>query len=246
MPKSIIGGISITVILAALLAGTAHAQIYKCTDADGGTVYAQTPCSTTESTTVRTGTSGGNAADCTYANKFASWTARLMRGGSSSKDVFDRYGGIGALSKESLGVINYVYTFRTNDDVTVERIASLAAAKCRAGSFGTPSCEALPAAYTDGLGGCDAEDDATEAGTAPDFAPAAPITSQPTQNSSATSAARAITPTRSREDVEQCKKPYRDRIDAIDAQMRRGYTSEQGESYRQSLRGLTQSLRDCE
>ncbi len=40
-------------ILAALaLAGTAHAQVYKCVDASGKTVYAQTPCPRGERSTM--------------------------------------------------------------------------------------------------------------------------------------------------------------------------------------------------
>ena len=48
-----------------------------------------------------------------------------------------------------------------------------------------------------------------------------------------------------KEAVERCKKKYRDQIDAIDAQMRSGYTSEQGEAFRKRLRGLTEKLRAC-
>jgi hypothetical protein len=50
---------------------------------------------------------------------------------------------------------------------------------------------------------------------------------------------------RSPEFVAQCKKKYRDAIDEIDAEMRQGYSSEQGEAYRQRLRILTEQLRAC-
>ncbi len=50
---------------------------------------------------------------------------------------------------------------------------------------------------------------------------------------------------KSPEVIAQCKKKYRDAIDAIDAEMRRDYSSEQGEAYRQRLRVLTEKLRDC-
>jgi len=46
--------------------------------------------------------------------------------------------------------------------------------------------------------------------------------------------------------VAQCKKPYRDAIDEIDAEMKDGYSDEQGEVFKQRLRGLTEQLRRCE
>ena len=44
---------------------------------------------------------------------------------------------------------------------------------------------------------------------------------------------------------EQCRNSYRDQIDDIDAQMRSGYDSAQGEVYRERLRVLTKNLRAC-
>ena len=45
--------------------------------------------------------------------------------------------------------------------------------------------------------------------------------------------------------VAECKKTYRDRIDEIDAQMTEGYTTEQGEAYKEALLALTRELRRC-
>ena len=50
---------------------------------------------------------------------------------------------------------------------------------------------------------------------------------------------------KSAEMVAQCKKKYRDAIDAIDAEIGRGYSASQGEAYRQRLRVLTEQLRAC-
>ena len=47
------------------------------------------------------------------------------------------------------------------------------------------------------------------------------------------------------EALAQCKKKYRDAIDAIDTEMRLSYTPEQAEHYKQQLRGLTEQLRAC-
>jgi hypothetical protein len=46
-------------------------------------------------------------------------------------------------------------------------------------------------------------------------------------------------------DVVACKKPYRDAIDEIDAEMRREYTAEQGAVYKERLRLLTERMREC-
>jgi len=54
-----------------------------------------------------------------------------------------------------------------------------------------------------------------------------------------------VTATKTPEVVAQCKKQHRDAIDAIDAEMRQSYSPEQGETYRQRLRVLTEQLRAC-
>lgn len=46
--------------------------------------------------------------------------------------------------------------------------------------------------------------------------------------------------------VAQCKKPYRDAIEAIEARMLDGYSPEQAEAYKKQLLGLTKGLRSCE
>ena len=48
------------------------------------------------------------------------------------------------------------------------------------------------------------------------------------------------------QDVEACKIPLREAIDAIEAEMLRGYSAEQGEEFKQELRVLTQQMRACE
>lgn len=217
----------------------AHADIYKCRDADGNTMYSQTPCRKQKSEKIGNSTSEKpEATDCSFAGRFAMTTVRHMRAGSRSDEVFNRYGGLDSLSKGSIGVINYVYSFRTNDDVTEERIGGLAQAKCRAGSFGKVGCEVLPLSFTEGLGGCDADElaETQEPSTA---------TPDVVENPNAGRSAPRADDSRSGELTQQCKKRYRDQIDAIDAEMRRGYSSAQGESYRERLRVLTQRLRSC-
>jgi hypothetical protein len=50
---------------------------------------------------------------------------------------------------------------------------------------------------------------------------------------------------RSFEETEECKNPLRDEIDAIEAEMLRGYTSEQSEDFKQRLIELTKEMRAC-
>lgn len=234
------------VVLALVFSGAAPAEIYKCTDSDGSTIYAQTPCSAAPAIDLGTSASKSAPADCSYANRFAVRTARQMRAGASSSEVFDLYGGVGSLSKESIGVINYVYSFRSNDDVSVERISALALAKCSARSFGDPGCEALPFAFTETLGGCDADTPPPDSPVTADVSSTPNHATQPAIQSNVMRATDQSTRPRSPDQVLLCKKPFRDQIDAIDAKMRSGYTSEQGEIYRQELRALTQGLRKCE
>lgn len=242
-----------TIIVAALMAtcvfaAEAQAEIFKCKEADGTLTFSQTPCSKEAPVTVKTSAGDASELNCSYANKFAFATARTMQSGVPSDEVFNRYGGLDTLSKGSIGVINYVYSFRTNDKVSAERIAGLSQAKCKAKSFGDVSCDALPLSFTETLGGCDVEgvEEISEERTAQVATTMSSLNKRTSAEvTSATAAQRPATATNDKEAVERCKKKYRDQIDAIDAEMRSGYTSQQGEAYRQRLRGLTEKLRAC-
>ena len=242
-----------SIIVAALLvtcvcAAEAQAEIFKCKEADGTLTFSQTPCSKEAPVTVKTSAGDTSELNCSYANKFAFATARTMQGGVPSAEIFNRYGGLDALSKGSIGVINYVYSFRTNDEVSAERIAGLSQAKCKARSFGDVTCDALPPSFTETLGGCNVEgvEEISEERTAKVAATMSSLNERTSgEATNARAAQRPVTATTDKEAVERCKKKYRDQIDAIDAQMRSGYTSEQGEAYRQRLRGLTEKLRAC-
>ena len=237
----------LSVAVALLICASAHGQVFKCTDTDGGITYQQTPCPAvkSESVTIDAPRPESTGLDCTYASRFAVVTARLMRGGMRSDEVFDRYGGLDSMSRPTVGVINYVYQFRTNESVSIDRIAGLARAKCSVKSFGDARCESLPISFTDSIGGCDA---GAESGERSEYVAA--LAEEPAQQATAASrqpprpnlmAASAL----SEEATQSCKKHYRDSIDEIDAAMRRGYSSEQGEAYREKLRALTTKLREC-
>jgi len=224
----------VTILLFA--ATDTQADVFKCTAEDGGITFQQTPCADEKVERPTTPAEAPAELDCQYSVRFADSTARLMRAGLTSSEIFDRYDGLDSLSRPSISVINYVYSFRTTDDVSVERIASLAEAKCQVGAFGDAICESFPASFTEQFGSCDGTTEVRVAAATMAGAAVAP---------NGNSVTRRTANGRSVEEVATCKQHYRDAIDEIDAEMRRGYSSEQSEAYRQRLRLLTEKLRAC-
>jgi len=236
-----------TGLLALAAAAPVRAQIFKCTDGDGNVAFRQTPCpdaqATSEQLSARSTGDSESGGDCGLANRFAYATARYMHSGMSSSDVFARYGGVDALSKSTLGVINFVYGFESIGDVGAERIASLSEARCRSGSLGELSCETLPPSYARLTPACNPDLDEAPTGQAaavPDAGPEVTAAATPAETRAST-ADTASDPDR----VRQCREPIEQQIEAIDTRMRAGYSSAQGEAYRERLRDLTQRLREC-
>jgi hypothetical protein len=219
--------LAVVALIALACSAGYSAEIYKCAAADGSVVYAQLPCEPQPPKSGAEQTEAIEPADCALTGRFAEWTARLMYAGISTDEVFGRYGGFEVLSKESVAVINLVYAARGNENISESEIAERASSKCEAGDFGGASCAQLPPSFIDNLGGCDAEPAGGEGGV---FAEA---TETPASSRSAA-------------EIIECKKDLRDEVDAIDALMRQGYTSEQGATYMRELRVLTQAMRDCE
>jgi hypothetical protein len=126
---------------------------------------------------------------------------------------------------------------------------------CKAGSLGDVSCEALPYGQDSG-GRCDAEnieqvlgedDENRPHDGAQQAAPAAAVDLQSNNQQQARVDLQSSNQQQARVDgsSDQCKKGIRDQIDTIDAQMREGYDSAQGQRYRESLRALTTRLHNC-
>jgi len=242
--------IELIFISALLCSFNVHAGIYKCTDAEGAIIYSQTPCPNSQETVkVLEATSSQYPAtvDCSYANKFARVTARSMKNGAGSNDIFNQYGGLDSLSKGTINLINYVYVYRLNEDISVDRIAGLTQAKCQAHSLGNVACEELPSSFTDGLGGCGSEDE--ESVPEQSFVDRQPTELQIEQENriaeEASLARKREAKARSDENSRQCKERYQTQIDQLDQQMRSGYTSEQGNSFRERRRNLGRQLKQC-
>jgi hypothetical protein len=246
VPKHVI---ECSVLVTLLLSCDVHADVYKCTDADGSLTYSQVPCAVPEKTEKIAVTQTHNetaTAECEYAVKFALSAAGAMKNGAGSDELFDLYGGLDSVTKGTIGIINYVYEFRPNVAVTEERIAELTQAKCEAGSLGDVACAALPLMFTKRLGGCDAE-------TAEP--PAIPVQSENVLAAVADAqqgddAAHRLNEreamNRANESSRQCKEKYQDAIKRLDEQMRSGYTSAQGEVFRERRRGLRENLSQCQ
>lgn len=225
--------------IALLIATGAEAEIYKCVAEDGSVAYSQIPCPKQKTTTVTAAAHRDDGVvDCRWAMQFSTDVGRRMRSGLPSDAVFNFYGGVDSVSPGTLNIINYVYRFRGNAAMPLERISSLAGSMCKAGSLGDVRCESLPYGQDETGEACnpDAADKPADAGQVGEDEVARVASSK---NEIASMAGSNDVAT------DQCKKRYRDQIDAIDAQMRSGYDSAQGETYRERLRVLTSSLRAC-
>lgn len=229
--------------LAGVLCGVdGHAAVYKCKNAAGAVSYSQNPCPAKENTVRVTRTSKSAPVDCWYANKFALATAQDMQNGVASDQLFDKYGGLNALSKGTIGLINYVYSHRSNDAVSAQRVAGLATARCEARALGDVSCEALPMDFTEKFGGCG------------EARPEEPVAIQQATQFRSVQRQRPVASSvagggksheREEERAEKCRAKYQRQLDQIDSEMRAGYSSRQGEIYRERRRSLRRRLSEC-
>lgn len=144
--------------LSLLAPNAAQAAIIKCIGVDGTVTYKQTSCPVEDKVqeVVKNISTNSDTYDCKIANNFARRTAMSMRAGETSGDIFDYYGGIDAMPRTSVGVVNYVYSHLGNKDTGAQRIAALSAARCSGGAYGSVSCEDFPYGFIAELGGCEA------------------------------------------------------------------------------------------
>lgn len=253
--------VELFLLAAVLLPLGVHADVYKCKDAQGSLTYSQVPCASPEKTEKVTGVETKDkesaTAECDYAVKFALSAAGAMKNGAGSDELFDLYGGLDSLSKGSIGVINYVYEFRPNTAVTAERIAALTEAKCEAGSLGDVGCADLPTQFTHRLGGCVAEapqplsmqtpaatQTASVMGTLEETMPL-PVQETRQSQDAARRKSESDAKARAVQSSMQCKEKYQSDIEQLDEIMRSGYTSAEGEVFRERRRSLREKLSQC-
>ena len=234
-------------LLTTLLPASGRGEIYKCIAPNGDLTYSQTPCRDSKvSTQVAVTNHSDRTEACQHAHRFALATAQEMQAGASSSAVFDRYGGLDEMSRGSIGLISYVYQYRSNHNVSANRIAELSVAKCRARAFGDVGCDQLPAAFTSQLGGCDLGDKSGKPATLPVIR-AAPAQSIIEPRVSRATRQAEYREARARDEARraECRDRIRGQIDSINSRMRSGYTGSQGRTLRDRRRNLERDLREC-
>lgn len=237
----------------------AGAAAYKCIDANGDVTYSQTPCKRNQKTdkTLENGQKRVEVEDCQYAGAFSQMTFGHMRSGLSMQQLFDRYGGVSSISPGTLGVINYVYSFKYATDMQPGRLAELTVARCKAQAFGRVACEDFPREFEEMIFSCD-EEERKEAlrlqkligertGQPGQFDNSAIIggygsTDSETRNQERIKTRESNAKKREEIRIAKCKKRYETQIENIDERMSRAYTASQGESFRDRRRELVKKL----
>lgn len=239
---------------------TVQAGIYKCIDANGATTYSQTACPVQEQTAnvITTYTSSVAPQDCRIAWNFTQQTTKQMKRGMSSGSMFDQYGGIDSISGTTIAIINYIYTYKQDPQVSIDRITSLTTARCKAGSFGKMSCDRFPHSFIADLGGCEeasipgGQRFHNEGGYAANIAGQQPSEQYLSQhalaaaNTEAASDAAADQPAAiSADQASMCKHRIASQLDNIAGQMRQRLSAQQQSSLRDRQRSLRKQLSNC-
>lgn len=239
-------GLLLTAVLGiSLFASSAgNAAIFKCVGADGEVSYNQTPCEPTAQTAkvLRSASTNKQAIDCRIANNFARKTAIGMHAGQSSGDVFASYGGIDAIPRTAIGVINYVYTHKENVNTNAQRIAALSAARCSGGSYGAVACEDFPYGFISELGGCEAAKGSTMGNTLP-----AAATNKPkeTETNGATQALGVRTAAETSSTSASCQNSVQDKLNQLFVQMGAGQSANSQDALEEQKKALKKQLIDC-
>ena len=141
------------------IASDVFAKTYKCIDENGDVTYSQKVCRNNQKTgkVVNSRKKKEAMKECKYAGLFAKSVTRQMRSGLGANQILQNYGGTNTVSKSTLGVINYVYSYKYTPETPETRIASLTVTRCNARAFGEVTCEGFPAAFQYQIYGCDEE-----------------------------------------------------------------------------------------
>ena len=241
----------------------AVAATYKCIDGNSDVTYSQTPCKQNQKTDKLLNSSKKSVEmeDCKYAGAFSQMAFRHMRSGLSTQQLFDRYGGVNSISKSTLGVINYVYSFKYSPTTQPGRVAQLTIAKCNAQAFGKVLCEDFPKEFQQTIFSCDdAEREEAirmqklidqSAGRKKQFNNSTTIGGYGSKDNETRNQEWMEAQERNRQEREQkriikCKKGYQSEIKTIDDRMSQGYTVSLGEALRDKRKSLVKKLAtDC-
>lgn len=240
-------GLLITIVGASMLAPTvANAAIFKCVGVEGEVSYNQTPCPVEQETAkiLSTASASGAKFDCRIANNFARKTAMQMQTGQSSGDMFASYGGIDAIPSTAIGVINYVYTHKGNQETSSQRIAALSAARCSGGSYGPVGCDDFPYGFVAELGGCEMATQSTLTDQKTVAASAPTNTNATTQNAS-TQTMAARTAADKNTSSTKCTDSVQDQLGDLFAQMSSDNSDSANGKLEEKKQSLQSQLSDC-
>jgi hypothetical protein len=111
--------------------------MYKCQDANGRITYSQRKCTAGQSAAkvFLISKQHGSRKDCIWPAEFAEDTAAKIQAGKTSQATMAECGGLDALSRGTVNIIDYVHQLRRNDNISTARIRALSKAKCQAGGF---------------------------------------------------------------------------------------------------------------
>lgn len=135
----------------------AQAAFYKCIGADGSTTYNDAPCAADESIQRLSSSARAlNRLDCRIARNFAFDAVARMRQDDSAIDIFNAYGGADNISAETRELINYVFSFDSDQKTNAQRIVNLTVERCEAGLLGKTmhECSSFPQEFITRSGGC--------------------------------------------------------------------------------------------
>ena len=241
----------------------AVAATYKCIDENGDVTYSQSPCRQNQKTDKLLNNSKKleEMEDCKYAGAFSQMAFRQMRSGLSTQELFDRYGGVNSISQGTLGIINYVYSFKYSTAMQPDRVAQLTIARCNAQAFGKVSCEDFPEEFQEMIFSCDDEEREeairlqklinrsvrhTQQFNNPTTIGTYGSKDHETRNQERLKAQESNSKEREQTRIIKCKKRYESEIKKIDDRMSRGYTASLGESLRERRSSLEKKLAtDC-
>lgn len=225
--------------------GTANAAIFKCIGSDGEVSYNQTPCPVQDETAkvLNVGSTSKKEYNCSIANNFARKTAMDMREGQSSGEVFAAYGGIDAIPRTAIGVINYVYTHKGNVDTNPQRISALSAARCSAGSYGAVGCDDFPYGFISELGGCEAASKSTLTNKKPTTANAQSTKTNATMGATQAMGVRTM-PDAGINSVD-CAGNAQAQISALLEQMQSGQSASSQEQLQKKMENITAQHSGC-
>lgn len=253
-----------SLFLVLALFADASAATYKCIDANGDVTYSQSPCKQNQTTgkLLNSAKKAVEMEDCKYAGAFSELAFRHMRSGLSTQQLFDRYGGVNSISQGTLGVINYVYSFKYSKTMRSARVAQLTIARCNAQAFGEVACEDFPQEFQRMIFSCDDEEreealrlqNLIDQSVRPQrqFSNSTTVDIYDSKDRDARNREWMEAQERKRKEREQlrisnCKKRYASKIEEIDARLRQGYTATSGERLRDRRRSLVRKLaNDCQ